>query len=213
MIGVANVRFSLYFEASDVFRMYKTALGKEIHQQQYNREPTVAQVLIQDPEWGPFEQTEKTHMISGLLGDLPLFELLTKSELRKLEHIVHIRKFITGETVMRANAPRLGMYVIQSGSVKVVRRNLDGSSHETGRINRGELIGEFSLIDSSPRSSGIVAVEPSTLIGFFQPDLMDVISTDPNIGFKILIKLTQMMADQHRKDMAQLRLLRKQLLL
>lgn len=164
-----------------------------------------------DPEWGVFDQSRKTLSVSELLGDLPLFELLTRSELQKLERIVHIRIFSAGETVIRANAPRLGLYVIQAGTAQVIRRNPDGTSRPIGKIGAGELIGEFSLLDSSPRTSGIVAIEPSTLIGFFRPDLMSVIDTDPSIGFKILHRLTQMMAEQHRRDMSQLRQLRKEL--
>lgn len=170
-------------------------------------------VQTPDPEWGAFDQSQKTLPVSDLLGDLPLFELLTRSELQKLERIVHIRMFTAGETVIRANAPRLGLYVVQAGSVQVVRRNPDGTSRPIGKIGAGELIGEFSLIDFSPRTSGIVALEPSTLIGFFRPDLMSVIDTDPTIGFKILHRLTQMMAEQHRRDMSQLRQLRKELAL
>jgi len=49
------------------------------------------------------------------------------------------------------------------------------------------------------------------LIGFFQPDLMSLIDTDPKIGFKILMPLTQMMAEQQRRDMIGLRRLRRQL--
>ena len=177
----------------------------------FSPEAPMLHVQTPDPEWGGFDQGQKTLSVSDLLGDLPLFELLTKNDLLKLERIVHVRMFTTGEIVIRANAPRLGLYVIQAGSAQVVRRNPDGTSRSIGKIGTGELIGEFSLLDSSPRTSGIVALEPSTLIGFFQPDLMAVIDTDPQIGFKILHRLTQMMAEQHRRDMSQLRQLRKEL--
>ena len=40
---------------------------------------------------------------------------------------------------------------------------------------------------------------------------MSLIDTDPNIGFKILMPLTQMMAEQHRRDVQHLRHLRLQL--
>jgi CRP-like cAMP-binding protein len=168
-------------------------------------------VSAKDFEWDLLKQDQQIRSIVDLLGELPLFELLTMSELSKLENIVHIRTFGPGETVIRAQAPRLGMYVIQSGSVHVVRRGLNNAPLILGTLYPGELIGEFSLLDASPRSSGIAAAEFSTLIGFFQPDLMSLIDTDPNIGFKILMPLTQMMAEQHRRDMHNLRDLRRQL--
>jgi len=168
-------------------------------------------VSAKDFEWGNLNQGQQTRSVVELLGELPLFELLTLSELVKLEHIVHVRIFGPGETIIKAQAPRLGMYVIQSGAVHVVRRGHNGESIVVGTLYPGELIGEFSLLDPSPRSSGMAAAERSTLIGFFQPDLMSLIDTDPNIGFKILMPLTQMMAEQHRRDMKNLRQLRRQL--
>jgi CRP/FNR family cyclic AMP-dependent transcriptional regulator len=168
-------------------------------------------ISAKDFEWDMLKQDQQIHSVVDLLGELPLFELLTLSELSKLEDIVHIRTFGPGETIIRAQAPRLGMYAIQSGSVHVVRRGADHAPTILGTLHPGELIGEFSLLDSSPRSSGIVAAEYSTLVGFFQPDLMSLIDTDPNIGFKILMPLTQMMAEQHRRDMYNLRQLRRQL--
>lgn len=168
-------------------------------------------VLAKDFEWGNIDQDQQIRSVIDILGELALFELLTASELAKLEHIVHIRTFGPGESVIRAQAPRLGMYVIQLGTVNVVRRGHNGESIVVGTLHPGELIGEFSLLDSSPRSSGMASAEFSTLIGFFQPDLMSLIDTDPNIGFKILMPLTQMMAEQHRRDMHNLRRLRRQL--
>ena len=167
--------------------------------------------LAKDFEWDTLKQDQQIRSVVELLGELPLFELLSMPELTKLEHIVHVRTFGPGETVIRAQAPRLGMYVIQSGAINVVRRGHEGESVVVGTLYSGELIGEFSLLDPSPRSSGMVAAEFSTLIGFFQPDLMSLIDTDPNIGFKILMPLTQMMAEQHRRDMRNLRQLRRQL--
>jgi len=168
--------------------------------------------LAKDFEWNNLDQNQSVRSVVDILGDLSLFELLTLSELQKLAHIVHLRTFGPGEIIIRAQAPRLGMYVIQSGAVHVVRRGHDQEPIIVGTLRPGELIGEFSLLDPSPRSSGMMAAEFSTLIGFFQPDLMSLIDTDPNIGFKILMPLTQMMAEQHRRDMNNLRRLRKELL-
>ena len=147
--------------------------------------------LAKDFEWGNLQEDQQIRSVVHLLGELALFELLTQSELAKLEHIVHVRTFGPGESVIRAGAPRLGMYVIQSGTVHVVRRGREGESIVVGTLQPGELIGEFSLLDPSPRSSGMTAAEFSTLIGFFQPDLMSLIDTDPNLGFKILMPLTR----------------------
>ena len=65
--------------------------------------------LAKDFEWGNLQEDQQMRSVIHLLGELALFELLTPSELAKLEHIVHVRNFGPGEWVIRAQAPRLGM--------------------------------------------------------------------------------------------------------
>ena len=149
-----------------------------------------------DPEWGTEISHTKRKQVSllELLGDLPVFELLTWTELSRIQRIVHRRQFVTGESVIQAWIPRSGLFVVLSGSVNVVRDLPDGGRAVLDNLGPGELLGEFAILDDSPRSTSIYAAEPSELIGFFRPDLMDLVQTDPTLGFKILLRLSQIMA-------------------
>ena len=164
----------------------------------------------EDPEWhsGIGRRKESGSVLVEVLGDLPIFDMLTCHELGCLSRIVHKRHFVSGEDVLRAWVPRSGMFVIQSGSVDVVRTSEDGSSLVVGNLGAGELLGEFSLVDDSPRSTAIVAAETSDLVGFFRPDLMDLIETDPGLGFKILYRVSQILTAHLREDINRLRRVR-----
>jgi len=72
-------------------------------------------------------------------------------------------------------------------------------------LGPGELIGEFALLDDTPRSSSIVAAEPSELIGFFKPDLKGILSTTPAMGCKILLRLAEEMGRSLKRDYEKLR--------
>ncbi len=172
-------------------------------------------VLLQgtDPEWSfSFgHQKEARTALLKILADLPMFETLSWRELEQLERIVHRRHFFSGEVVLRAWVPRSGLFVIQSGSVNVVRHLEDGASVVVGTLGEGEPLGEFALLDDSPRSTSIVAVEPSDLVGFFRPDLMELIQTDPHLGFKILYRLSQILGTSLRDDIRRLRRIRSKL--
>ena len=72
-------------------------------------------------------------------------------------------------------------------------------------------MGEFALLDDSPRSTSIVAAEQSELIGFFRSDLVDLIQTEPQMGFKILYRLAQVMSKRMQVVMQSLRNLREAL--
>ncbi len=164
-------------------------------------------VEYDDPEWGSHlsGQKEKRRALLETLGELPIFDSLSWRELEKLERIVHLRHFVAGEMVSNAWSPRSGTFVVLSGAVNIVRVREDGSSIVVGGLGEREMVGEFAILDDSPRSTSIVSVEPSELIGFFRPDLMGLLQTDPVIGFKILYRLSQIMAQQFRKDLSQLR--------
>lgn len=172
-------------------------------------------VLLQgeDPEWSfsSGHQKEGRTAFLKILADLPMFETMSWRELEKLERIVHRRHFFTGEVVLRAWVPRSGLFVIRSGSVHVVRHLEDGASMVVGTLGKGEPLGEFSILDDSPRSTSIVAVEPSDLVGFFRSDLMDLMQTDPRLGFKILYRLSQILWANLRDDIKHLRRIRSEL--
>ena len=167
----------------------------------------------EDPEWyvNAGDAGEESAALLDVLGKLPIFETLTWNELEKIERIVHRRYFALGEMVIRAWTPRSGLFVVLSGSVNVVRHSEDGTPHVLGHLGQGELLGEFAILDDSPRSTSIVASERCELIGFFRPDLMDLIQTDPRLGFKILYRLSQILGKHLDLVVESLRKLRKTL--
>jgi len=166
-----------------------------------------------DPEWGRRpSQFSEFELSSETLSGLPIFQTLTPTELQSVDRIVHHRHFVTGEVILRAWVERSGLYVIQRGLCHVVRPGSeDEGPRVVGELVQGDLLGEFSLLDRSPRTTTIVAAEPCDLLGFFRPDLMELIETEPRTGFKILHQLSKIMARSLRDDLVHLRINRKQL--
>lgn len=168
---------------------------------------------MDDPEWSAsyFSEAHSGEALVDILGALPIFEILTWKELTQLERIVHRRWFVVGELVIQAWIPRSGLFVVVTGTVHVVRHDSDGTPTILDTLGPGTLLGEFAILDDSPRSSSIVAAEPSHLIGFFRPDLMDLVNTDPQLGFKILHRLAQIMSIHMQQVLGNLRGLRETL--
>ena len=162
---------------------------------------------MDDPEWsaGYLSDAHSGETLVDILGALPIFETLTWKELAQLERIVHRRWFVAGEMVIQAWIPRSGLFVVITGNVHVVRHDSDGTPMILDTLGPGTLLGEFAILDDSPRSSSIVAAEPSHLIGFFRPDLMDLVNTDPRLGFKILHRLAQIMSVHMQRVLGNLR--------
>lgn len=164
------------------------------------------QVYSADPEWMNIclNEVAKEESLDATLRRIPIFNLLTDKELGLLARIVHMRRFTTGETVIKKGV-LTGFYLIRSGSVHIVRKELNQEAKVIGTLGVHDLLGEFALLDSTPRTSSIVAAEASELIGFFKPDLMDILVTNPQLGCKILLRLAEEMSKSLQKDYRELR--------
>lgn len=159
-----------------------------------------------EPEWENFfkRKVQKRHSLERILGSVPMFSLLRAEELKRLGRIVHVRRYKSGEPVIRRGVKQSGFYLIRSGSVNIVREGRDRGAIVIGTLEPPELIGEFALLDDSARSTSIIAAESSELIGFFKADLMDILVTNPSMGCAILLRLGEQMGESLARDYAKL---------
>jgi CRP/FNR family transcriptional regulator, cyclic AMP receptor protein len=133
-----------------------------------------------------------------MLLKIPVFENLKTRELRQVAGIVHRRQYVAGEYVFFQNDPGLGMYVIEQGEVSVDHVGTDGSKKELALLKDGDFFGELSLLDESPRSASVIAVTDASLIGFFRPDLFEIMEKAPSTGLKIVLKVAEMIGERLR---------------
>ncbi len=160
-----------------------------------------------DPEWAAVYTREWAgeRSILEVLRDIPAFSLLSQPELSSLAAVMHVRNFAPGEVVVGTGRRLSGFYVIRSGAIEAVHYQDDGSSETVELLGPGELLGEFGLLDDAPRSTSLVAAEPSELIGFFKPDLLAIMDTRPRTSCRILLRLSEEMARVLHHEYAALR--------
>ncbi|MCI0569408.1 MAG: cyclic nucleotide-binding domain-containing protein [Myxococcaceae bacterium] len=149
--------------------------------------------------WAPpvLAGSRKQDVLQVLEG-VPLFAELTAWQLRKVARLLHERTYQPGEVVFREGDPGAGMYVLARGAVRIVQRLPDGAERELAHLSAGHFFGEMALLESAPRSASCVAVEPTTLLGFFEPDLEALVERDSRLGARILWNLAQLMASRLR---------------
>jgi len=146
-----------------------------------------------------FKKSQKEKDLSHILSENYLFETLTKAELRFVKEMVHVRNYRPGEVVFRQGEIGVGMYLIASGSVDVLVEDVNGDQPESQaifvtRLAAGDFFGELSLVEENGRRTAMaVASVESTLIGFFKPDLMEIIDRNPSTGVKIVLRLAEVL--------------------
>ena len=132
------------------------------------------------------------------LRTVPLFEGLGFRDLKKIELIVHERTFMPGEVVFYERQPGTGMFIIKKGLIKLTKI-INGEMTNIAELGEGEFFGEMALLEDYPRSAQATAVVKTETLGIFRPDLFDLIEHNPRLGSKILIKLSQRLANRLRK--------------
>jgi CRP-like cAMP-binding protein len=87
------------------------------------------------------------------------------------------------------------MYIIESGQVTIY---LGKEKKVLALLSAGDFFGEMAVILEGLRTAAAVASSPTTLLGFFRPDLFSLMDTHPKIGNKILFRLAQMISERLR---------------
>ncbi|MBI3004103.1 MAG: cyclic nucleotide-binding domain-containing protein [Ignavibacteriales bacterium] len=146
-----------------------------------------------------------------VLSKVPAFASLTTRELKEVASIVHKRQYRAGEPVFYMGDPGLGMYIIQEGEVSISLAGKDSVEEELAVLTDGDFFGEIALLDESPRSANAICKVDCTLIGFFRPDLFELIEKKPRLGTKIVLKLAEIVAQRLRKTDKELSKIRNQL--
>ncbi|MFH1223315.1 MAG: cyclic nucleotide-binding domain-containing protein [Pseudomonadota bacterium] len=160
----------------------------------------------------PFRKGKEREQVLEALENNVLFDSLTSRELSIIEELVHVRKYNVGEDIFKQHQPGVGMYIIVKGKVciEVERKVLDPKTEIEKKevavlatLNDGDFFGERALIETdSIRSATAKAMEPSFVVGFFKPDLLELIKDRPSIGVKISYKLAQII-NQRLDDAAE----------
>ncbi|MFL5815586.1 MAG: Crp/Fnr family transcriptional regulator [Bdellovibrionia bacterium] len=125
-----------------------------------------------------------------ILKENVLFSTLSMRELKYLSNFVYERTYESEEQIFEQGDRGVGMYLIASGRVAIRTHNSQGDVLHTV-LNEGSFLGELALVDPQHlRTAQAIPLERSVLIGFFKPDLEDIIQRNPAMGVKILFQLS-----------------------
>ncbi|MBI3585765.1 MAG: cyclic nucleotide-binding domain-containing protein [Ignavibacteriales bacterium] len=147
----------------------------------------------------------------SLLSKVPAFANLSARELKEVAAIVHKREYQPAEPVFFQGDPGLGMYIVQEGEISITIAGKDGGEKELAVLSEGDFFGELALLDESPRSATAICRTKCSLIGFFRPDLFELIEKKRDLGIKIVLKLAEIVAERLRKTDRELSKLKNQL--
>ena len=108
--------------------------------------------------------------------------------------------FEKGDIIFCEHEPGDTFYLIQSGRVQIVKimedleKNLD-------ILHPGEIFGEMAILEDSPRSATVIALDQCKLLEFNQENFEVLMQGNPQIAVKLLKLFTKRVYDQKRRFM------------
>ena len=125
--------------------------------------------------------TESSFAIDALRR-CALFAKVDDDTLDLCASTLRIRRYRKHETIFHQGDPGDSLYIIESGSVKIV---LPSPGGEEGAIiatlGRGDFFGELALLDGAPDSATAVAIEPTESLVLRRDRFDELVENEPQL--------------------------------
>jgi CRP-like cAMP-binding protein len=115
----------------------------------------------------------------------PLAAELTADEVATLARIVHVRELKDGEILVAEGAKDSKLHVVLSGRIDVVRDGEHGR-HVLQTLRTGDLVGELSFMEDSPRFAGLLASGATEVLALDRVDFETLIERAPRVVYKVM---------------------------
>lgn len=100
--------------------------------------------------------------LMAIIARLPFFDTFSDYERKRITAFhTHVRKFKMGEYVIREGGTDASFYILISGHMSVVKA---GKSLALAELRPGDFFGEVTFLTGRPRTTNVVANEPSFVI-------------------------------------------------
>ncbi len=122
----------------------------------------------------------------AVLRKVPLFADLSESELAILSESARPRTYAAGQTVFAEGEPCDGLFVVESGAVKIFKLSASGREQVLTFERAGSSVAELPVFDGGNYPASAVAVEDSRLLFISKPDFHRLCVNHPQVTLKIL---------------------------
>lgn len=138
----------------------------------------------------------------AFLKTLEIFKDLGSGELARLAQSLHSRTYHGGEVIFEEGDIGRALFVLESGTVDLVKRGPDGEARKIFTLKPGDFFGEMALLEQLPRTATATAAERSHLYLLYRTRLEEILNLHPRIGASIMTHLAQILSARLRRNSA-----------
>lgn len=137
--------------------------------------------------------------ISEVLKKVPFFRTLGKDGISFIVERLKFKPFEKNETICKAGDPGDKMFIIISGTVKVVVTSEEGEEKVIASLGGGDYFGEMALLTGEPRSASVITTEPSEMFILNKADFDLIVERFPSITLSMGKIMSQRLRDTLQK--------------
>jgi CRP/FNR family transcriptional regulator, cyclic AMP receptor protein len=126
--------------------------------------------------------------LEPILAAVPLFEGLSKKQLRKVAALTDVADYMAGHSIVKENDPADSFFVALTGQAKVTVKG-----RTVHRVLPGDHFGEISLLDGGPRTATVITETPMTLLVITRRDFTKALENDAELALSLLESLARML--------------------
>jgi serine/threonine protein phosphatase PrpC/CRP-like cAMP-binding protein len=152
------------------------------------------------------DRAKQLQLKRDILARMPLFRPLNDRELLRVLQVIEVITYQSGEVVMSEGEKGEELFIVLSGSLKVVRGEL-----ELATLNQGDHVGEMALVRSQPRSATVISSELSELMVIRRAEFFEILRKEHQTAVKLLWQFLGVLADRLADTIRELGQVREEL--
>ena len=131
------------------------------------------------------------------LQGIPFFSDLSKRQIKDISAIMFERSYETDELIFEEGQPGAALFLILEGQV-AVEISRENQTTRLAVLEKAAFFGEMALLDDTPRSANVRALERTRALALYRNDLNDLIRRDPPTACQIYRGLAIIIGDRLR---------------
>lgn len=136
--------------------------------------------------------------IFSMESDHPLFRYCTEDERARIERIGTVRRIPEGEFLIHAGELDSTIFAVEEGHLEVLGTD-DGIQKVFATVGPGDVLGETSFIDDSPRTTSVQASDAETIVrAWDKRTLSEALAFDPQLLAKFSVAMCELLVERLR---------------
>jgi CRP/FNR family cyclic AMP-dependent transcriptional regulator len=133
--------------------------------------------------------TTRSADVVELLGRVPAFSTLERSDLERIASVAVPRSFDAGQAVFREGDASDTCYVLREGRARAISTHADGRTITLATFGPGDIFGELAMFEDERRSATVEAIEAISVVGVLGGDMRRLMGEHPEIATRLVIAL------------------------